>query len=178
LVIDDVASTSGLSRAYISQVETGKASPSLQTIEKLCGVLSIPVSSLFVDDSAGCAVIRVGDRRHVHFGPSETDQRKVIQFMSAPDRQLELVIIEIPARATAIDEPHSHEGEEACHVLEGEIEVVYGDDIHKLGPGDSIHWDSRIPHMIRNDASRPAKLIVARTPSGMMDMRFGDIVPN
>jgi len=178
MVIDDVASTSGLSRAYISQVETGKASPSLQTIEKLCGVLSIPVSSLFVDDSAGCAVIRVGDRRHVHFGPSETDQRKVIQFMSAPDRQLELVIIEIPARSTAIDEPHSHEGEEACHVLEGEIEVVYGDDIHKLGPGDSIHWDSRIPHMISNNASRPAKLIVARTPSGLMDMRFGDIVPN
>ena len=39
LVIDDVASRSGLSRAYISQVETGKASPSIQTLQKLAATL-------------------------------------------------------------------------------------------------------------------------------------------
>lgn len=176
LVIDDVAAASGLSRAYISQVETGKASPSLQTLEKLAVALEVPVSSLFVEDSGGCTVIRAADRRHIHFGSPDapTTQRKVMQFMSAPDRQLELVIVEIPAGATAIDRAHSHEGEEACHVLEGEIEVIYGDDTHALTPGDSVHWDGRVPHMLRNPGRRPAKLIVARTPSGMMDMRFDE----
>lgn len=174
MVIDDVAAASGLSRAYISQVETGKASPSLQTLEKLGAALEISISSLFIDDSAACTVIRAADRRHVHFGAPDTKHRKVMQYMSAPDRQLELVIVEIPAHATAIDKAHAHEGEEACHVLEGSVEVVYGDDTHQLGPGDSIHWDSRIAHWLKNTGDVPAKLIVARTPSGLMDMQFDD----
>jgi len=159
MVIDDVAAASGLSRAYISQVETGKASPSLQTLEKLGTALNISISSLFVDESAACTVIRAADRRHVHFGVPDAKHRKVMQYMSAPDRQLELVIVEIPARSTAIDKAHAHEGEEACHVLEGEVEVIYGDDTHLLGPGDSIHWDSRIAHWMKNTGDTPAKLI-------------------
>jgi transcriptional regulator with XRE-family HTH domain len=174
MVIDDVAAATGLSRAYISQVETGKASPSLQSLEKLATALETPVSALFVEDGAGCTVIRAEERRHVHFGAPDARHRKMMQYMSAPDRKLELVMIEIPARSTAIDKAHAHEGEEACHVLEGAIEVVYGDDVHRLGPGDSIHWDSRIPHWLKNNGDVPAKLIVARTPSGLMDMRFAD----
>ena len=61
LVIDDVASRSGLSRAYISQIETGKASPSIQTLQKLAATLGLSVSSLFVDDNAGCTVTCHGD---------------------------------------------------------------------------------------------------------------------
>ena len=173
-VIDDIAAASGLSRAYISQVETGKASPSLQTLEKLAAALDIPVSSLFVDDSASCTVIRAADRRHVHFGEPDGKHRKVMQYMSAPNRELELVMIEIPARSTAIDKAHAHEGEEACHVLAGEIEVVYGDETFRLAPGDSIHWDSRIAHWLKNTGDLPARLIVARTPAGLMDMQFAD----
>jgi transcriptional regulator with XRE-family HTH domain len=174
MVIDDVAAASGLSRAYISQVETGKASPSLQSLEKLGGALDISISSLFVDERAACTVIRAADRRHVHFGAPDAKHRKVMQYMSAPDRQLELVIVEIPAQSTAIDKAHAHDGEEACHVLEGEVEVIYGDETHLLGPGDSIHWDSRIAHWMKNVADVPAKLIIARTPAGLMEMRISD----
>jgi transcriptional regulator with XRE-family HTH domain len=174
LVIDDVAAVTGLSRAYISQVETGKASPSLQTVEKLAAALETPVSSLFIEDGVSCTVIRADDRRHVHFGTPDAKHRKVMQYMSAPNRELELVMIEIPPRSTAIDKAHAHEGEEACHVLDGEIEVVYGDETYLLGPGDSIHWDSRIAHWLKNRGDVPARLIVARTPAGLMDMQFSD----
>ena len=78
------------------------------------------------------------------------------------------------ARSTAIDRAHAHEGEEACHVLEGEIEIVYGAESHTLGPGDSVHWDGRIAHWLKNNGDVPAKLILARTQAGLMDMRFAD----
>ncbi|MGB0632138.1 MAG: cupin domain-containing protein [Alphaproteobacteria bacterium] len=171
-VIDDIAGATGLSRAYISQVETGKASPSIQTLEKMSAALDISVSSLFVEDGGQCTVIRAADRRHVHFGEPDVSYRKTMQYLSPPDRLLELAIVEIPPRSTAIDKAHSHEGEEACHVLEGEVEVIYGDETHTLCAGDSVHWDSRTPHWLKNVSDRPAKLIVARTPSGLMDMRF------
>ena len=83
-----------------------------------------------------------------------------------------MVVVEIPAQSTAMDKAHTHEGEEACHVLEGQIEVLYGDETHSLSAADSIHWDSRIARVMRNPGDSPAKVIIARTPPGLMDMRF------
>ncbi len=176
LVIDDLSSATGLSRAYISQVETGKASPSLQTIEKLALALKITVSSLFIEDNVSCTVIRSEQHRHVYFGTPGSRYRKAMKYMSETNRQLELVMIDIPPHSTAIDKAHVHEGEEACHVLEGKIEVVHGGTVHLLESGDSIHWDSRVPHWIKNEDDVPARLILARTPAGLMDMQFSDSV--
>ena len=44
LVIEELARKTGLSKAYISQIETGKASPSLSTAEKLAQALDVPLT--------------------------------------------------------------------------------------------------------------------------------------
>ncbi|RSD33176.1 MAG: MerR family transcriptional regulator [Methanohalophilus sp.] len=40
----------------------------------------------------------------------------------------------------------SHEGEEFIYVLEGEIEILYGKETYNLEAGDSIYYDSVVPH--------------------------------
>jgi len=40
-----------------------------------------------------------------------------------------------------------------------------GDHAHVLGPGDSCHYDGRVPHTIRNDGAGTARLLVAMTPA-------------
>ena len=62
LTIDDMGSATGLSRAYISQIETNKASPSLPTIRKICSGLGISPALLFEDPSDGCFVTRAARR--------------------------------------------------------------------------------------------------------------------
>ncbi len=51
----------------------------------------------------------------------------------------------------------THEGEEFIYVLEGEVELRYGSDSIKLAAGDSVYYDSIVPHRVSSAA--PAKVI-------------------
>ena len=70
LVIEELARKTGLSKAYISQIETGKASPSLRTAERLAQALEVPLTYLFLEDALSCQVIRKAERpRSSRFHP-------------------------------------------------------------------------------------------------------------
>lgn len=174
LVIDDLAERSGLSRAYISQVETGKAIPSLTALEGLANALDIPISYLFVDDHFNCHIIRKDERQAIIYGlaSGKDSQRKRINILSAPNRQLEMVLLEIPPGYDAADRDHSHDGEECHLVMEGTIRATQGSESYTFQEGDSYHWDGSIPHRVENIGDGPAKLLIARTPAGFLSGRF------
>ena len=48
-----------------------------------------------------------------------------------------------------------HAGHEYGLVLRGALEVTVGFDVYTLGPGDSISFDSTVPHRLRNIGSEP-----------------------
>jgi len=177
LVIDDIAASTGLSRAYISQVETGKASPSLQALAKLADAVAVPVETLFITDDNDPQFIRAGDRQVLQFGDPDAPDgiRKLIQFMSSPSGNLELVQLEIPVGYTAGDGQHAHEGEEVLMVTKGRVTAVHGSKSYVLEVGDSMHWAATVPHMIQNAGEVPAVLVIARTPPGFKDMRFDEL---
>ena len=176
LVIDEVATKTGLSRAYISQIETGKASPSLQTVDRLAKALGIQVSSLFTTDDFDAQLTRADDRLVMQYGAPDTapEERKLVHFLSAPNRELELVILEIPVGVAAGPPDQGHAGEEAFYVLEGRVKAVIGGHSYIVEEGDSLHWSASIPHRTINIGDTKAKLVFARTPAGFMDLRFTD----
>jgi quercetin dioxygenase-like cupin family protein len=53
----------------------------------------------------------------------------------------------------------THEGEELLYVLEGRIAVAYGKDVHTLGPGDSMYYDSIVPHEVRAAGNEIARIL-------------------
>jgi quercetin dioxygenase-like cupin family protein len=53
----------------------------------------------------------------------------------------------------------THEGEEFVFVLSGEIEIEYGKDLHVLGAGDSIYYDSIVPHQLRAHGGSSARIL-------------------
>ena len=180
LTIDELAGKTGLSRPYISQVETGKASPSLQTIEKLATALAVPVPSLFIHDSFACEVIRAGVRQIVWFEwPDRSPvNRKRVEVLSAPNRQIEMVFLEIPVGYTEGGFFHSHDGEECHWLVEGRLKAIHGEKTLIIEAGDSFHWDASIPHRVENIGDKPAKLLIARVPPGFLDVRFHEAGEN
>jgi quercetin dioxygenase-like cupin family protein len=52
----------------------------------------------------------------------------------------------------------SHEGEEFIVVQQGEVEVIYGDETYRLGEGDSIYYNSIIPHCVSCLGETPAAI--------------------
>jgi mannose-6-phosphate isomerase-like protein (cupin superfamily)/DNA-binding Xre family transcriptional regulator len=180
LVLDELVAKTGLSRPYLSQIETGKASPSLQTVHKLAFSLSVPVTYFFADDGLSAHVIRKKERPVVTFGPpdSVTGQPMRLTMLSAPNRKIEMVILEIPRGYNAAKQDQGHEGEECFLVLSGRIRAEQADRSFTAEEGDSFHWDGTIPHAIHNIGTTPAKLLVARSPPGFMMVQFsGDGAP-
>lgn len=177
MTIEQLASKTGLSKPYISQVETGKASPSLQTLEKLATALAVPMSSLFVDPEVACEVIRQSDRQVVVVGTLDGPTQKRVEILSAPNRQLEMLVVEIPVGNTAGGASHSHDGEEAHWLLDGRLRVTHGGRTLIIEAGDSFHWDATVPHRVENIGDRPARLVVARIPPGFLDVAVYDEDP-
>ena len=63
-----------------------------------------------------------------------------------------------------LEEPYRHEGEEFAYVIEGGLAFTVDGEEYRLGPGDSIHFLSGVPHAIRNDSDEPAKVLWVLTP--------------
>ena len=77
-------------------------------------------------------------------------QRNMIPF---------LVTISPDHTAGTIHAPNTHEGQEFNYVLEGEIEITIGKKTTVLRPGDSVMFDSTMPHALRAIGDKDAKMI-------------------
>jgi uncharacterized cupin superfamily protein len=52
-------------------------------------------------------------------------------------------------------------GEEFVFVLSGKIELIVGEHRNALSKGESLHFNSMIPHKLRNLSEKVSELIVA-----------------
>jgi quercetin dioxygenase-like cupin family protein len=52
----------------------------------------------------------------------------------------------------------SHEGEEFIVVQSGRVEVIYGTETYALESGDSIYYNSIVPHYVSCDGDQPATI--------------------
>jgi transcriptional regulator with XRE-family HTH domain len=172
LVIEELAAQTGLSKPYISQIENSKASPSLETLQRLAHAMSVPLTSFLIEEEFACYVVRERDRQIVNFGSGGARRKKRIHFLSAPNRQLEMVLLELPPGYSAGGRDHMHDGEECHLVLEGRIQAVQGDASYILNAGDSYHWDGSVPHHMDNIGDQPARVLIARTPPGFLSTRI------
>ncbi len=176
LTIDEIATASGLSRPYISQVETGKASPSIPSLEKLARALEVPMSTLFAedDDEFTFKVIKKDDRQVLVFGSPDgpAHERKSIHYLSDTGQAIEFCMLELAPGYVAGGDDHHHEGEEIFYVQKGSIMVQHGSDEFVLEEGDSVHVNATIVHQIVNVGDKTAEVLVSRTPPGFSDIRI------
>ena len=164
LTIPQLADLTGLSRGFISQVENNKVSLSLDSLQKLASALKIPVKNLLEDEPFPPDVTRKNERPSIKYG-----NEPEIELLSTPfGRQLQIMMVELPAGYQAGNCAHSHEGEEWIIVLSGKVKISQGDFSAILEEGDSIHWDGSHPHLCQNGSDTPAKIIAALTPPAML----------
>lgn len=165
LTMQDVADRAGLSVGFISQVERGLTVPSLSSLVSISQVLALPVSSLLDQPHPVSEVSRNQVRQSYSLGKTGLSYERL--SASFPGTELRSVLMhEEPGHR---DEPISHEGEELMFVLVGQLTVELEGEPTVLGPGDSIHFDSRRPHMTWNHTDAPTTVIWC----GTMDV-FGD----
>lgn len=178
LTASELARQANVSRSLISQIERGTSSPSVEVLRRIATTLNIHVGALFDGPLAG------GESTN-DFGPTPSvvsgrvrvvrrDQRKVLYLpasrvryeLLSPDLQgrLEFIRIEVGPGEAAPPVGFSHEGEESWLVVQGMAHFYYGDQLFVLAEGDTITFDSSVPHRVANPEDRPLVAISAGTP--------------
>lgn len=154
LSLKEVADLTGFSTALLSQMENHLVSPSLGTIIKLARALSVKVGD-FLGETEGepFTIVRKDERKMVSRFASKEGVKYGYSYESLgfdkKDRHMEPFIVTLEPATVKAAKTSVHEGEEFIFVLEGEMEVILGNHTDILYPGDSIYYDSTIPHKVQ-----------------------------
>ena len=166
MTIEELAGASQSSVELIQQLENGALVPSLTPLLKIARALGVRLGT-FLDDvpQSGPVIVRTGQSENVvrFSGKTERPKKSALDFYSLAsykaDRHMEPFIIDIHPSSEDSHRLSSHEGEEFIYVLSGEIEIFYGKDVHKLNIGDSIYYDSIVPHDLHAAGKEDAKIL-------------------
>jgi mannose-6-phosphate isomerase-like protein (cupin superfamily) len=107
-------------------------------------------------------VVRVADRQSMSRYASQKGTAYGYSYESlAPqkkNRSMEPFLVTLQ-KAVAGVAPSSHDGEEFIFVLEGHMEAIVGDAREVLSPGDSIYYDSTVPHLLEPYGDGPTRIL-------------------
>jgi transcriptional regulator with XRE-family HTH domain len=156
-----LAQAAGVSRGLISQLELDRANPSIDTLRKIATALESPIAAFFDEGATNGIVVRKAERKTLRIPRSGLTYQLLTPDLN---RQIEFILIELAPGQGGAREPFGHPGEESALVLEGELHVWIGDEEHVLRPGDTISFNSGIPHRVQNDGDAPCVLVSAITP--------------
>jgi transcriptional regulator with XRE-family HTH domain len=172
-----LAEVVGVSPSLVSQVETGRAKPSVNTLYALATALGVSLDSLLFRDAQPPVAVAPADPAN---GPLEVTvphdpvqraaSRETIRLgsgvvwerlTSESIRNVDFlhVTYEVGGESSTSDAFQRHSGQEWGYVLSGALTVRIGFDEYVLQPGDSISFDSATPHRLFNAGEVPATAV-------------------
>lgn len=168
LTLQDLSRLSGLSPAFLSQVENDQANPTLSSLRKIAQSLGTSIFALLAQgelSAPACTVIRRDQRRS--FQAPEFTTTFELASWSGPGVRLQVVWVELAPGMGTCDQPIAHgawEAEEWTWVLEGRVELEVGTESYLLEAEDAVHFRPAVPHKYRNAGNGRARLICAMCP--------------
>ncbi|HZK10058.1 MAG TPA: XRE family transcriptional regulator [Clostridia bacterium] len=161
LTQEELADRSDLTKGFISQIENANTSPSVDTMESLVRALGTNMSDFFKEDQP----IHVVYYNEDAFSAFYEKLGSTISWI-VPDAQknhMEPVLLELAAGGKSKTYT-PFEGEAFGYVLEGEIDLHYGDEDYQVKSGDCFYFEANRPHSISNPSKEKAKVLWVLTP--------------
>jgi transcriptional regulator with XRE-family HTH domain len=162
---EQLAERADLAPELVAQIESGAMIPSLSPLIRIARALGVRLGT-FLDDQehVGPVVSRAGAHEHVvRFSGREKPSGSDLDFFSLAankaGRHMEPFLIDIHPLSAEGPRLSTHEGEEFVFVLSGEIEVVYGKETYTLKTGDSMYYDSIVPHHVHAAGRQEARVV-------------------
>lgn len=159
----ELALNVGRSVGFISQVERGLSSPSIDDLRAIAGALDVPTSWFFAQDQQNDGerglVVRAASRRTLG-----THESGIVEELLSPDLggSFEMFRSEFQPGAS-MDMPIRRETEEAGYVVSGTLDIWIDGSHFKLEEGDSFRFDHK-PYCWKNEGDVPAIVIWVVSP--------------
>jgi transcriptional regulator with XRE-family HTH domain len=168
---EQLAERSQCHAGLLERIEAGELVTSLAPLMNIARALGVRLGTLLDDEPHdGPTLVKAGQSPSViRFSgndPRATSSNLVFQSMGAgkKDRHMEPFLIDVEPGGEVSPSVSSHEGEEFIYVLSGAVQINYGETVYHLGTGDSLYYDSIVPHNVCASGAPARILAVVYTP--------------
>jgi transcriptional regulator with XRE-family HTH domain len=164
LVLQDLSDRTGLSKPLLSQIEKETVSPPIATLLKISKAFNTNISFFFQDDGPEekVVVVRKDESKVIdsrYFGREESGYYYEALAFKKPKKYMEPFLVEFKRKRVDQLSYFSHDGEEFIYLLEGILEFRTESQQYILQPGDSLYFESSIPHAYRALERKNAKAL-------------------
>ena len=161
--LERLAKLAGVSRAMLSQIETGKSVPTISLLLKVANALGVPIANLLVAPASRATVVLPKARsRIVSISNGRFTSRAL--FPSDGNRRAEFYEIRLTGQHREVAEPQPSGTKENVIVVDGRIELSVGNDQPVVLPqGDAAFFHADVPRIYRNLEAKEAVLYVVMT---------------
>lgn len=148
LTAGEVASRAGVDEKEYEAYETGTRDFSFSHLFNIAEVLGVDISDLLTGESPklhGYVLTRKG--HGLKFNRRQQYEYHHLAY-NFRDKLAEPFIVTVRDEPDAVKQAHSHEGQEFDYVLEGKLRINLGGNDLYLQEGDSIYYNSALPHVM------------------------------
>ena len=163
LTLKEVEVKAKVSATHVSEIERGMTSPTVGALAKIARALGTE-PSYFLRSNAypAMSLVRKADRKVLNYDNWGAKINCLSDGISSA--RVSFLEVELEPGLNHTMQPMTHTGEELIHILKGVIEVHVGADRHLLKEGDSIHFQSKEPHTIKNIGDGQARIVWVASP--------------
>lgn len=162
MTLKDLEERGGISATHVSEIERGKASPTVGALGKIAAALGLRPATLVESQPLPEVCLRREDEAAAF--PLQWGGATIVALAEpTQDASLGLHRFTLPIARDVLLQ-HRHEGEEWVTVLAGVAEIRVEGRPYVLREGDSLHFHATQPHSYANLGSAPATLLVAGRP--------------
>ena len=152
----ELAQSTGQTPDFISQVETEQLSPPVGFILRMAQVMEVDPGT-FLNKEEQTAI---KDRRAKAYHQRTQNYSYTTLTPEAENSHLRAFMITIEPHLAHKPVAYKHEGEEFIFVITGDLEFTLGSKVHLLKAGESIHFNSDIPHKLKSLSNDPTRCLV------------------
>jgi transcriptional regulator with XRE-family HTH domain len=173
----------GVSPSLMSQIENGKSQPSVATLYMICSQLDVSIDELFSNTAEAPAAAETDthtfrgalaklsephERRSSPVVEPAQRRRLVLdsgvtweQLSSGHESAVDFLLVRYQVGGSSVPDEHltRHSGIEYGYIVSGTLDVSLGFETYRIGPGDSISFDSATPHRLTNNGDVPVEAI-------------------
>ena len=155
--LDQLAQTSGVSRAMLGQIETGKSAPTINLLARIADALKVSVPSLIANPETGGTVIVSRDGATVLTSSAGGFICRALFPLGNP-QGIEIYDVTIAPRHSEAIAAHAPGAKKRLVVVSGELEVTIGADFPaRLSEGDAILFNADSAHSLRNSGEKEVR---------------------
>jgi len=157
--VENMAQTMRISVDEYTAYEQGQRDFSFSFLQNAAQIFNVDVVDIISGESpklTKCALVRNGEGYDI-------ERRKAYDYkhlaFTFSNKKAEPFLVTVEQKQSEKPVLHSHEGQEFDYMLSGKMEFFFDDIVYELNEGDSVYFDSSVPHAMKATGGQPAKFL-------------------